>query len=161
MVQIIDVLTGMVAIGNEKTILNVSAIGSCVVVSAYSRDKKIGGLAHIMLPGEALNNNSFEKSKYANNALEEMFNKMSSLGVDIKDIEICLIGGANVLMDSDDIIGKGNINSINEFLRKRQLKVQAQAIGGTERRSVSFDVGKGIIAYTEGDSEKMILQLSL
>jgi len=157
MKQIIDVPTGKIEVGNEKMILKTSAIGSCVVISVSSVKKKVGALAHIMLPGKAPDSNSFEKTKYAADAIDEILKKIVSFGVDIKDIEVCLVGGANILKRTDDATGKNNIDSTIEILRERKIMIKAQAVGGTARRSVSFDIEKGCIFYTEGDEDKGLL----
>jgi len=42
-------------------------------------------------------------------------------------------------------------------LKEKNIPVRAQAVGGTVRRSVSLDVERGIVSYTEGDSGKTAL----
>lgn len=156
----IDVPTGKVEIGGENVILSSAAIGSCVVVSAYSLGKKVGGLAHVMLPGKSLKDDEQEKTKYAEDAIEEILKRMDvgAYGhAPVHDIEICLVGGANVLQRPDDMTGKNNIDSIVELLRGRKLKIKAQSLGGTERRSVTFDVERGSIFYTVADEDEKLL----
>ncbi|MFH1504707.1 MAG: chemotaxis protein CheD [Candidatus Omnitrophota bacterium] len=160
MKQAIDVPTGKIEVGSGRTILKVNAIGSCVVVSVYSLKKKIGGLAHIMLPGESVDSKSGEERKYAVNAIDAMLKRIVFLGVDIEDIEVCMLGGANVLKRPGETIGKNNVDSIIEILRKRKIKIKAQATGGIERRSLSFDVERGTISYTEGGEDKGLLWIA-
>ena len=71
MKQVLDVSTGEVKAGMGEAILRSTAIGSCVVIAAYNFKKKIGAMAHVMLPGAAPEN-SIDKTKYAAGAIEEL-----------------------------------------------------------------------------------------
>jgi len=154
MQKIIDVQIGQVKTGVGKVILRSKAIGSCVVIIAYDASKNIGAMAHVMLPGRAPAKKAVEKTKYAANAIDVMLSKMEGLGSKKDDIEVALVGGGNVLNKEDDTICKDNIESALELLREKHLQVRAKAIGGTNRRSVSLDVERGIAFYTEGNGSK-------
>ncbi len=157
MTKIVDVQIGQVKAGKGKVILQSKAIGSCVAIVAYDAIKSIGALAHVMLPGAAPAKKSVEKTKYTANAIDAIVNKMSKLGSKKDDIEVVLVGGGNVLNREDDTICKDNIESALKLLSEKQLKVRAQAVGGTARRSVSLDVEHGIVSYTEGDGGEKLL----
>ncbi len=158
MKEIVDVQIGEVRVEGRKVILQSKAIGSCIAVVAYDASKNIGAIAHVMLPGSAPSGkNSSEKTKYAANAIDAMVGQMAELGSKSDDIEVALVGGGNILNREDDTICKDNIESALELLEKKRLKVRAQAVGGTNRRSVSLDVEHGVISYAEGnDSEKQL-----
>lgn len=133
------------------------AIGSCVVIIAYDATRKIGSLAHVMLPGRAPAKKRVAKMKYAANAIDAMVGKMAHLGSKTSDIEVVLVGGGNILKREDDTICKANLESALELLREKGVKLRAQAVGGTVRRSVSLDVERGIVSYTEGDGAEVQL----
>lgn len=152
MKEIVDVQIGEVRTAKEDIVLKSKAIGSCIAVIAYDAKRGIGGMAHIMLPGVApVNKSSGEKTKYAADAIEVLVGQMAQLGSNNGDIEVVLAGGGNVLNRPDDTICKDNIRSTLEFLSKHDVAVKVQAIGGTSRRSVSLDVKRGIVFYTEGN----------
>jgi chemotaxis protein CheD len=152
--KVSDVQTGQVKTGRGKVILQSKAIGSCVAIVAYDATKHIGALAHIMLPGRAPAKKAAEKTRYAADAIDAIVNKMTALGSKIDDIEVALVGGGNILDRKDDTICYANIESVQELLEEKHLKVRAQAVGGIVRRNVSLDVERGIISYTEGDGSK-------
>lgn len=156
--KVIDVRIGHVRTGVGKVILQSKAIGSCVVIIAYDAAKKNGSLAHFMLPGSApASKKQSEKTKYAANAIDAIVSRMSRLGSKKDDIEVALVGGGNILKREDDTICRDNIESALELISEKHLKVKAQAVGGTARRSVSLDVERGIVSYTEGNcSEKQL-----
>lgn len=149
--------TGEVSSGDIETILNSGAIGSCVVITAYDSEKKIGGMAHIMLPGTSPFKNQLHATKYAANALEELLSQMKNRGVKTENLEICIAGGANVLKRENDNIGKDNLNSVKKLLAEEQIEIKAEAIGGFERRTVIFDIEMGSIYFTVGDSKQKTL----
>ena len=151
MTKIVDVQIGQVKAGKGKVILQSKAIGSCVAIVAYDATKNVGALAHVMLPGAAPAKKKVEKTKYTANAIDAIVNKMSKLGSKKDDIEVVLVGGGNILNREDDTICKDNIESTLKLLSEKQLKVKAQAVGGTARRSVSLDVEHGIVSYAEGN----------
>ena len=93
--------TGCLSAGSKEGVLTSSPLGSCVAVVAYDVTTKIGGLAHIMLPGKSAKGNN---NKYAENAITNLLDKFKNLGVPKTNIEICLVGGANVLRKESDNI---------------------------------------------------------
>jgi chemotaxis protein CheD len=156
--ETIDVQIGEVKSESRNVILHSRAIGSCIVIAAYDSAKRIGAMTHVMLPGRApAKKASTETNRYASNAIDSMLNEMSQMGSTKDDIGVVLVGGGNVLDRQDDTICKDNIASVLEILKKKHLKIKAQALGGKKRRGISFDIGSGVVTYTEGDSGEVEL----
>lgn len=156
MKEIIDVNTGKVGVAGTRVILRAIAIGSCIVVAAYDSTRKVGAMAHIMLPGRAPKKTS-EKTKYAGDAIDEMIKGITEKGSKESDLQICLVGGGNVLKKKDDTIGQDNIESTTELLQEKHIPIRATVLGGTERKGVSLDVENGTVFYTEGDGREKLL----
>lgn len=147
--KFIDVYTGKVSVSSKPVILRVMAFGSCVAVVAYGRYKKIGGVAHVMLPGRSPSGDGEDRTKYAEDAIDVLFDSAKKLGANIEDLEVNLVGGANVA-------GQGNISeeiigSVLGYLKKLGIEPKNKKIRGTQRRSVSLDIESGKIFYSEGD----------
>lgn len=157
MEKVIDVSTGMVEASKAGIILRSLAIGSCVVIAAYDSSKKVGAMAHIMLPGRAPKGADGERTRYAADAIDEMINRITREGANKCDLEVCLVGAANVLKKQDDTICKDNIESITHLLSEKDIPVKAAALGGTERKSVFLDIENGRISFIEGDEEEKLL----
>lgn len=149
--NIIYVSTGEVKTGRRNEILKSSGIGSCVVITAYHTGKKIGVMAHIMLPGVAPRGKYIQRTRYAADAIDELIERMGAFGASREDIEVCLVGGGNVLRREDDVVCRNIIKSVTEILKEKCVRIKAQSLGGTERRSVSLNVDTGIVRYTVGD----------
>ena len=146
----IDAYTGEVRISSKPAVLRAMAIGSCVVVAAYDRDRKIGGLAHIMLPGRSLSKSNTDKTKYAEDAIDVLLDAVKKSGGKVRDLEVNVIGGA-------DVIGGGTIpqeivSSVLNYLKRLSIEPKKKKTGGTRRRSVSLDTKSGRIFYSEGDN---------
>ena len=150
-------MTGEVKAGNKDTILKSSAIGSCIVITAYDKHSQTGALAHIMLPGNAPENRDLQKNRYASDAINELINILKLNGANENNIEVFLAGGANILKRKDDNIGQDIIVSVEELLAKRKIKIKAKSLGGTMRRSVSLDVEYGKVYYSVGDGAEKLL----
>jgi len=155
--KILYVLTGEVKTGSNEEILRSSAIGSCIVIVVYDLKLKIGGMAHIMLPGTAPENTKYDKTRYANNAVSDLIIKMKAKGAKIENIEFCVVGGANVLKRENDTIAQNNVNKVLDLLKKQNFKIKAKSVGGTERRSATLNIKTGKLGYTVGDGAEMIL----
>ena len=152
----VDVNTGEVKVAAKGTILRSVGIGSCVIVTAYNLRGKIGGMAHIMLPGSAPQQ-SLEKTKYAFDGIEQLLNQMFEAGADTDEIEVCLVGAGNVLHKKDDTICDANIESVTGILKEKNIPVKVSVLGGTKRKSVFLDVATGCVSCAEGDEKEKIL----
>ncbi len=156
MEEVIYVSTGEVKVAAGEAILRAVAIGSCIVVAALDSKKRIGAMAHVMLPGKAPRQ-FLEKTKYAFDAIEKMLGQMLEAGSNPNDIEVCLVGAGNVLEKENDTICDANIESVTGILKEKNIPVKASVLGGTERKGVILDTETGIISYTEGDGSKKLL----
>jgi chemotaxis protein CheD len=155
--DIVNVLTGEVKVEIKQNMMVSNAIGSCIVISAYNPITKVGGMAHIMLPGRAPSNTKNYKLRYAENAIETLINKLKGHGSSLPDFVFSLVGGGNVLKNVEDKICKYNIESVNTIIQKYQLNIVGSSLGGYIRRTSKLDIKNGIFYYTEGDSEEKVL----
>lgn len=158
MKQEINVHTGEVRVSGNDAIIRTSALGSCVAVVAYDFFHKIGGLAHIMLPGRSPKNQTGNNQlKYAENAIALQLQLMIECGAKVDRIIAVLAGGANVLNKPNDTICGDNIYSVKQTLAEANIPVMAEATGANLRRSITLDVKEGSCYYTEGSSREMLL----
>ena len=156
MEEVVYVNTGEVNVAAGKATLRAIAIGSCIVVAALDSKKRVGAMAHVMLPGRAPRQ-LLEKTKYAFDAIEEMLGQMLEAGSNVDDIKVCLVGAGNVLQKENDTICDANIESVTGILKEKGICVKASVLGGTERKGVVLDTEDGSISYTEGDEGEKTL----
>lgn len=154
--EIFDVRTGEVMTASGTSTIRTTAIGSCVAVVAYDAGKKVGGIAHVMLPGKAPPKcNRSELTRYTTNAIDEMLSRMIHMGARRDDINTAMVGGANVLQREDDVVCSNNITSVTNYLTGEGVCIHKKVVGGIKRRSVSLDVELGLMCYSEGDNSSV------
>ncbi len=151
------VSSGQIVTGSKDEIIASSPLGSCVAVVAYDTKNKIGGMAHVMLPGKSLKENRHDKNKYVSDGINNLLSKLYESGAQNSNIEICLIGGANVLRKEDDFIAEALVISVVKTIGEKKLKIRASSLGGFERRSVRLDLETGVVYFIIGESTEKVL----
>ncbi|MFW5755913.1 MAG: chemotaxis protein CheD [Tangfeifania sp.] len=157
MKEIITVFTGEVKTGDATVVLKSGPVGSCVVVVLFDEKSKTGGMAHIMLPGKAPETANVIPGRYAANAIGMLINELTARGLNPERLKAVVAGGGNVLKRANDTIGAGNLASVKRLLKEYKIEVVAESVKGTERKTVRFDTGHGIIFYTKGDDPEKVL----
>lgn len=152
--------TGEVKAGNNGEKIIARALGSCVALVIFDNITRSGGIAHIMLPGSsprAEKQSISKRTKYACDGLKRLLSLLQKYGSKKRDFYTFLLGGANVLGKSHASPGLRIVESLVEALEVEGLRPWAMEIGGFERRSCTLDLESGVLSYTVGDSEKMVL----
>ena len=153
--ECVDVDTGEVKVTALPIVLRAIALGSCVAVTAIDQAARIAGLAHVMLPGRSPNVSGHDHTRYAEDAIETLIDGLVSLGGNPGQLDVCLIGGANVLGEGD--IPDKVLASVIDCLSRRGIVWRASHVGGTRRRSAFVNNLTGRVLYTQGDSDFRLL----
>ncbi len=131
-----------------EDVITTYALGSCVALIALCRKKHIGAMAHIALPNSTIDP---EKAKnqpayFADLAVPIILEAFQKQGIQPKEIEIKLVGGAQML-DPNGIfdIGRRNVLEIKKLLWQNMLAPVAEDVGGSISRTVSLSIGEGIV----------------
>lgn len=69
-----------------------------------------------MLPGKSHRENRCDKNKYVSDGINNLLSKLYESGAQNSNIEICLIGGANVLRKENDFIAETLVNSVLKII---------------------------------------------
>lgn len=123
-------------------------LGSCVAVSLYDRNNKIGGLAHVMLPSSRAYSKFFIKGKYADTAIEALIEEMLLFGADLTAIQAKLVGGANMFVSIAQqtvAIGLRNVSAAREKLFEIKIPILSEEVGGAQGRTILFSADDGRI----------------
>ncbi|MFC1504809.1 chemotaxis protein CheD [Spirochaetota bacterium] len=132
-----------------------NALGSCIAVILYDIERKIGGVAHIMLPGKAPK--KINDYRYAENGVKEILSEMLKKGAHKHTMIACLIGAGNVLKRNDDTICDSNIRSVHAALASAGIAVEKEVLGGNERRRARMEIESGKIYYSENGYNEEVL----
>ena len=125
------------------------ALGSCIGICLYDPQIKLAAMVHIMLPinMEAGRKNTF---KYADTGIRETLNQMVAKGAMKARITAKIAGGARMFEVSGGTlgnIGQRNSESVHQVLRRENIRLLWEDVGGKVARTMEFDsaTGNGII----------------
>ncbi len=144
--------TGEVAVCQSGPVIKANALGSCVAVTAYDSVAGVAGLSHVMLPDTSPDPNSATKTRYAQDAIDEMICRMTALGGDTSRMQVCLIGGANVLGPDQESPGDDIVRSVTKILWAIGIKPVALDVGGEE----SLLIRQIPVTLRDSDAEQLL-----
>ena len=140
--------------------LTTLGLGSCVGITLFDKSKKIGGMAHCMLPTYK----GFEGqniAKFVDSAVVELINQLVRLGASRSALVAKIAGGAHMFgrsQNNDTLkIGERNIAAGLAILRQLSIPVQANDTGGSHGRTIELNIDTGALRIkTVGAGEKFI-----
>lgn len=139
---------GEMAFLRGEGLLTTHGLGSCVGVSLYDPDLKLGGLIHIMLPDSTINPEKARNNPllFADTGLLLLLQEFRQHGGVLSRSLVRLAGGASTQGENDLFhIGKRNSATIRKLLWRKQVNVQAEDIGGNDSRTMMLDVLDGTL----------------
>ena len=122
------------------------ALGSCIGICLYDPRIRLGAMIHIMLP---LNMEAGRKNvmKYADTGIRETIKQMEAKGAVRSRIVAKIAGGAKMFEvngGSLGNIGQRNIESVHLNLKREQIRIIKEDVGGDIARTMFFDVATGM-----------------
>jgi chemotaxis protein CheD len=138
-------------VGKGSDILATYALGSCVGICLYDADKKIAGLAHIMLPlsMEAAGSKKTPENarRYADTGITELVQSMNLAGANTARLTAKIAGGAQMFSASSAVfnIGERNVAAVKKMLAAYKIKIVAEETGLNYGRTVFFHADTGIM----------------
>ena len=154
------ILVGMgeFRVANNSTRLMCVGLGSCVAVALHDPKKRLGGLAHIMLPFIKEAKNRENPGKFADSSIEMMIKEMDRLGSHRRDLQAKLYGGANMFPNIPShglrLIGDRNVDAVKEILGQHRIKIVEKDTGGITGRTIIFDPEDGNVRIKSVHSEE-------
>jgi len=122
------------------------SLGSCIGLTLYDKELKIGGLLHSMLP---LGRKNKEKADlkpfmFVDRGIEIMLTELFNKGARKKNLIAKLAGGAK-LLDKKDMfkIGRRNYVVARKMLWKNDILINGEDVGGTVSRTMSLYMNNG------------------
>ena len=133
---------------NGAGVLSTLGLGSCVAIMLYEARARIGGLAHTLLPHEAMSRDRDNRAKFASTAVPLLIRELRALGSS-GPLTAKLVGGASMfgaLMPVGGLsIGQRNVESARRALIAAGITIVAEDVGGDYGRSAFFDVATGLV----------------
>jgi len=153
---LINVGVAQVKIGKDNAILR-TILGSCVGICIYDRMKKIGGLAHILLPNDTSHGTAIEK--FADTAIPFLVNQLVKEGAKKEFMSAKIAGGASMFKFEASVtlgqIGERNIEETKKTLEKLKIPLVDEDTGGNAGRVIDFFLDDGHLKVKANGQEKM------
>jgi len=147
--QIIEVGMAKMVISSAPNVLLTRGLGSCVGITIYDSIKKIGGLAHPMLPDIEKAKFQINPAKFVNSVSKLMFEEMKKRGCLKAVMKAKIFGGGHMFsaIPSDSMlnIGGKNIEMAKESLNSLGLKIVVEDTGGNFGRTIELDLSTGMV----------------
>lgn len=122
-------------------------LGSCVGMVAYDPFSRVAGLAHVLLPAsDGRRPEAREPARFADSGVERLLELMREAGALRSRMKVKIAGGAAVLGQANAEkfkIGDRNVEAILDQLRRFDLCLVAQDVGGTQGRTLELHVATG------------------
>lgn len=117
-------------------------LGSCVGLALFDSRRKVGGLAHIVLPES--HGRTGKPGKFVDTAIPQLIVQMNALaGMNVKPIAK-LAGGASMFStNASTQIGQQNIEACEILLRQLGIPILARHCGGDKGRRMLLDTSDG------------------
>ncbi|MBL8988495.1 MAG: chemotaxis protein CheD [Gemmatimonadetes bacterium] len=128
------------------------ALGSCVAVALHDPTTRIGGLAHVLLPSQAMGRIAGQPGRYAQTAVPALIERMIARGARTPSIVARLVGGASMFVSLSPPgtiqMGDRNVVAAREALHRHGIRLIGEAVGGDFGRTAAFDLETGRITIT-------------
>ncbi|HOD13777.1 MAG TPA: chemotaxis protein CheD [Spirochaetota bacterium] len=156
MSDIISVGVAQIRYSSSPSVLR-TILGSCVGICIYDRVKKIGGMAHVLLP--VSQKTQVNPEKYADTAIPLLVRELLKEGAKKENMSAKITGGASMFKFGSNIalgqIGDRNIEQTKLELQKLGIPIVVEEVGGNLGRVIDFYLTDGHMKVKAGGQEKM------
>jgi len=138
-------------LGREVDLLVTHALGSCLGLMVHDPVAKIGGLLHAMLPLSKVNLQKAAANPFmfVDTGVPALFKALYELGGQKGRMIIKAAGCGNPFgKDETFKIGERNYTVLKRLLWKNDIVLAADDVGGTESRTVHFDISTGQVVIS-------------
>jgi chemotaxis protein CheD len=122
--------------------LTTIGLGSCLGIALYDANKKIAGLAHVMLPDSTRIKNNDNPAKFVDTAVVKLINDMVARGASRTSLKAKIAGGAQMfpVTPGNEMmrIGDNNIDMTIKVLNELRIPILARDVGLNYGRTVEL-----------------------
>jgi chemotaxis protein CheD len=140
-------------------VLATYALGSCVGLSLYDSQARVGGLIHCMLPLSRIDPAKAERNPlmYVDTGVPAMLQAMFDLGAQRKTL-VAKVAGGSKIMDANGVfnIGERNHTVLRKVLWKNDILVAGEDVGGNAPRTMYLHMDSGRTILKVSGEEKEI-----
>lgn len=155
--ELVNVGVAELKVSNNSVVMASFGMGSCVAVAMFDPLKKVGGLAHVMLPESRGKDKGRNPAKFADTAVEFLADELVRKGARQKGIRCKIVGGSQMFempgssgQDGDSEgkpkpkhIGARNVEAVKQALGGLGIPLVGEDTGGNYGRTVRFNTSTG------------------
>jgi len=142
---------------HEKDHIITFSLGSCLGVTVFDPELRLGGLIHCMLPTARLDMGKAEErpEMFVDTGLTLLLQKFFDFGAVRNRLVVKLAGAASVLNDNMFFrVGERNYICAKKLLEKNHIPVAAEDVLGTMSRTVSLEIATGMTKIRSQNREQ-------
>lgn len=130
-------------VSDDKDVMMVTTLGSCVAACIHDPVARVGGMNHFLLPegpssgGADLADPADAAARYGGVAMERLINALLAQGARRERLAVKVFGGARVIESRYDI-GEANARFVLDYISKESLTLAGADLGGTAARRVHY-----------------------
>lgn len=135
--------------GDDETRVR-TILGSCVALTLWHPERRIGGMCHYMLPARPAADRAADKAadldgRYGDEALEMLLQELSAAGTRPGEYVAKLFGGGRMFVTNDPTrsVPDKNVAAARALAAHHGFKVAAEHLGGHGHRHVVLDIWDG------------------
>ena len=150
--QDLNLLAGQLNFGHEASRIR-TLLGSCVAVTLWHPQKRLGGMCHFLLPSRVRAAGAPRDARYGEEALEILVEALKRKGTKPTDYEAHLYGGADTMPDQAGVkfnIGERNIERAWELIEHYGFALQGVDVGDSVPRNVALTLATGEVVMRRG-----------
>ena len=148
MAELIKVGMADYKVGRAPAIIISYGLGSCIGVSLYDPQAKVGGLLHIMLPDSKQSRSSENPAKFADTGVPLLLRDVLKLGASKSRLVAKMAGGAQMFAfaKATDImrVGARNAEAVKKLLKELNTPILAEDTGANYGRTVQINLENGV-----------------
>lgn len=142
----IIVTVGDMKTGSNGDVIVTHALGSCLGLVIFDPVSRVGGLLHAMLPLSKINPDKAMTNPYmfVDTGVPALFNAVYKLG-GVKSRMVVKAAGCGHPLGKEQMfkVGQRNYTVLKKLLWKNNILVGAEDVGGTDSRTLYFEVASG------------------
>jgi chemotaxis protein CheD len=150
---------GDLKFGSNGDLLVTHALGSCLGLMVYDPVAKVGALLHAMLPLSSINPQKAQvnPAMFVDTGVPLLFHKLYERGA-LKGRLISKAAGCGNPMGKNETfkIGERNYTVLKKLLWKNNILLEAEDVGGTNSRTIHFDVTSGEVTLSTGGDKRLL-----
>ena len=158
--QVVDVADLRISAQQEDTIITY-ALGSCLGITIYDPEARVGGMLHAMLPQSTIDSKKAAENPFmfVDTGVPRLFHECYRIGAQKQRLVVKVAGGACARGNEQDDyfqIGKRNMVMLRKLLWKNGVLLSSHDVGGSSPRTMSLDIETGDVWIKSSGSARKL-----